>query len=59
MAQEKLYQLLNFRHVGRMPTVVTTNSELNDIERRIRSRLADLQTSTVYEITAPDYRIGA
>ena len=58
-AQEKLYQLLNFRHVGRMPTVVTTNSELSDIERRIRSRLADLQTSTVYEITAPDYRVGA
>ena len=57
-AEEKLYQVLNHRHLARLPTVVTSNSDINDIERRIRSRLADLQVSTVYEIVAPDYRIG-
>lgn len=57
-AQEKLYQILNHRHVARMPTVVTTNVELKDVEPRIRSRLADLKVSTGYEISAPDYRVG-
>jgi len=57
-AEEKLYQLLNHRHLQRKPTIVTTNRELKDMEPRIASRLADLQTSTVYQITAPDYRTG-
>ena len=58
-AEEKLYQLLNHRHLGRMPTVVTTNVELRQMDRRIASRLADTQISHVYEITAPDYRTTA
>jgi len=57
-AQEKLYQILNHRHLGRLPTVVTSNAEIEDIERRVRSRLADINVSTVFEITAPDYRVG-
>ena len=57
-AQEKLYQILNHRHLGRMPTVVTTNLELKEMEPRIASRLADLDAVVVYEIGAPDYRIG-
>jgi len=57
-AEEKLYQLLNHRHLQRTPTIVTTNRELKDMEPRIASRLADLQTSTVYHLTAPDYRTG-
>ena len=57
-AEEKLYQMLNHRHLGRMSTVVTTNCELSKMEARIASRLADLQVSNVHEITAPDYRIG-
>ena len=57
-AQEKLYQLLTHRHLRRLPTVITTNVELAKMEPRVASRLADLQVSTVYEITAPDYRIG-
>jgi len=57
-AEEKLYQILNHRHLGRMPTVVTTNMELKEMEPRIASRLADLDVVVVYEIGAPDYRIG-
>ena len=58
-AKEKLYQLLNNRHLQRTPTVVTTNTELRDMDPRIASRLSDLHVATVYQITAPDYRTGA
>ena len=57
-AEEKLYQILNHRHLGQMPTVVTTNLELKEMEPRIASRLADLDAVVVYEIGAPDYRVG-
>ena len=57
-AQEKLYQILNHRHLGQMPTVITTNLELKEMEPRIASRLADLDVVVVYEIEAPDFRRG-
>lgn len=55
-AEEKLYQLLNHRHVARALTVVTTNKRLGDLEPRIASRLADTEVSLLRDITAPDYR---
>ena len=58
-AREKLYQLLNYRHLGRRPTVVTSDLELTKLEPRIASRLGDLQVAAVYELRAPDYRMGA
>ncbi len=58
-AQEKLYQLLNYRHLGRCPTVVTSDLELTKLEPRIASRLGDLQVATVYELRVPDYRMGS
>ena len=58
-ATEKLYQLLNYRHLGRRPTVVTSDLELTKLEPRIASRLGDLQVATVYELRVPDYRMGS
>jgi len=55
-AKEKLFQLLNHRYTARLPTVITTNLRLNEIEARLRSRLADPDLSTVAPITAPDFR---
>lgn len=55
-AEEKLYQMLNHRHLSGAFTVVTTNKRLGDVEPRIASRLGDREVSEVYEITAPDYR---
>ncbi|HLX56657.1 MAG TPA: ATP-binding protein, partial [Ktedonobacteraceae bacterium] len=41
-ANEKLFQLLNFRYNFQMPTVITTNnSGLQGIDERIRSRMTD------------------
>lgn len=55
-AQEKLFQIINYRYTNRLPMVVTTNLPLEDIEDRIRSRLDDRDWVTVVHITAPDYR---
>jgi DNA replication protein DnaC len=55
-AEEKLYQLINYRYNGRLPTAVTTCSSLEDIETRVSSRMSDPTLSLVFYITAPDYR---
>jgi len=55
-AQEKLYQLFNHRYNARLPTVVTTNLSLDELDQRLSSRLSDGKLSKVYEIYAPDYR---
>ncbi|HEX2172063.1 MAG TPA: ATP-binding protein [Dehalococcoidia bacterium] len=55
-AQEKLYQIINYRYNARLPTVITTNTRLEDLERRLASRLMDHRLSLVFAIAAPDYR---
>lgn len=55
-AQEKLFQIINYRYINKLPIVVTSNLELRDIEGRIRSRLEDPELSTIVPIKAPDYR---
>jgi DNA replication protein DnaC len=58
-AQEKLFQLLNHRYNRRLPTVVTTNQRLEEIEARLRSRLQDIDLVNRVVILAPDFRSGA
>ncbi len=55
-AQEKLFQIINYRYTNKLPTVITTNLMLDEIESRIRSRLQDDEFLTHIRITAPDYR---
>ena len=55
-AQEKLYQLINYRYNARLPMVITTCLSLEEIEPRISSRMVDPRISLVFNITAPDYR---
>jgi DNA replication protein DnaC len=55
-AQEKLYQLINYRYNARLPMVATTCLCLDEIETRISSRMVDPRISLVFNITAPDYR---
>ncbi len=55
-AQEKLYQIFNFRYNARLPTVITTNEELESIEIRIRSRMVDPGLARIVHILAPDFR---
>lgn len=55
-AQEKLYQIFNHRYNNRLPTVITTNLELEAIEIRIRSRMVDPGLTEIIHIAAPDFR---
>jgi DNA replication protein DnaC len=55
-AQEKLFQIINYRYINKLPLVVTTNLALDEIEARIRSRLRDPSLVTTVRILAPDYR---
>jgi DNA replication protein DnaC len=55
-AQEKLFQILNHRYNGRLPTVITSNQRLEELDPRTTSRLVDPDLSQVYEIVAPDFR---
>lgn len=55
-AGEKLYQILNFRYNAQLPTVITTNYHLEEIDARLRSRINDQDLCQIYMILAPDYR---
>jgi DNA replication protein DnaC len=55
-AQEKLFQIVNYRYINKLPLVVTTNLDMDEIEARIRSRLADPELVSAVRISAPDYR---
>jgi DNA replication protein DnaC len=51
-----LFQIINYRYINKLPTVVTTNLILDEIESRIRSRLQDADFVTHLRILAPDFR---
>jgi DNA replication protein DnaC len=55
-AQEKLYQLINYRYNARLPMVVTSCLSLEEIETRISSRMVDPKIGMVFNINIPDYR---
>lgn len=57
-AQEKLFQLLNHRYNAQLPTVITTNQNLDELEPRLRSRLMDVALVDHLHIIAPDFRSG-
>jgi DNA replication protein DnaC len=55
-AQEKLFQILNYRYNARLPTVITSNQRMEDIDLRIRSRMVDPDLTQLLIILAPDFR---
>lgn len=60
-AQEKLYQVVNYRHVAGLPTVVTTDQPIDALQAahpRIVARIADPHAGTILVILAPHYRLG-
>jgi DNA replication protein DnaC len=58
--KEKLYQLINYRHNARLPTVITTQYSfdqiLQGVDPAISSRLVDKENSVPFNIMAPDFR---
>jgi DNA replication protein DnaC len=57
-AQEKLYQVINYRYNARLPMVVTTNCSTDEIDNPIASRFIDGKISLIFHITAPNYYSG-
>jgi len=46
-AEEKLFQLINYRYNALLPTVITTSSTSSALDGRIVSRITDGQVSTI------------
>jgi DNA replication protein DnaC len=57
-AQEKLYQVFNYRYNAKLPTVITMAQEIDKVDPRLRSRILDQRRCTVFAIIAPSYRGG-
>ena len=55
-AQEKLFQIINYRYINQLPLVVTTNLSERDLDERIQSRLNHPELVKTVKILAPDYR---
>jgi DNA replication protein DnaC len=55
-AQEKLFQILNYRYNAKLATVVTIQGTMDNIPDSWASRMNDAKVSLVFEIMAPDYR---
>lgn len=51
-AEEKLYQLLNYRYTARLPTVITLSVTEEELHERLRARMLDGTWSVVFVITA-------
>lgn len=58
-AQEKLYQVINYRYNAQLPTVITTNCSTDEMDSPIASRFIDPKISTLFHITAPNYWAGS
>jgi hypothetical protein len=48
--------LIDYRHLNKLPTVMTTAKYLDELDPRILSRVQDTRLCTVCAITAPGYR---
>lgn len=55
-AKEKLYQVLNYRYNAQLPTVITTNLALEEMDPALQSRMSDQEYCGVLAVMAPDYR---
>ena len=55
-AREKLFQIMNHRYNLRLPTVITSNGNLDKLDPRLHSRLQDVVLCRRVLIEAGDYR---
>ena len=57
-AKEKLFQLVNYRYIAELPTVVTTTLTMSKLDPKIGMRFMDSSLCTLFEIEAPPYMGG-
>lgn len=54
-AKEKLFQILDYRYVAQLPTIITTAKPLKELDERMQSRLMDRRRCLNFEIKGPTY----
>lgn len=54
-AREKLFQIIDYRYVARLPTVITTANNLETLNERIRSRIQDDRLCRIFALTGTSY----
>jgi len=57
-AQEKLYQVINYRYNAQLPMVVTTNCSTDELDSPTLSRFIDPHISLIFHIEAHNYVAG-
>lgn len=55
-AREKLYQLFNYRYNARLPTIITTATQIDEIDPRLAARMLDQSRCTFFFLEVPSYR---
>lgn len=55
-AQEKLFQIFNYRYSAELPTVITTSNFTDKVDPRLVSRMQDTRLCTILPITVPAYK---
>jgi DNA replication protein DnaC len=55
-AQEKLFQILNYRYNARLASVITVGRPLDELPESWVSRMYDDKVSLIFQMEAPDYR---
>src|SRR5919204_2672740 len=56
-AQEKLFQILNHRYTANLPTVITTNEPISQLDERLRARLEDRAICVRIDVISPDHSV--
>lgn len=54
-AKEKLFQIMDYRYLRQLPTLITTAADFEDLDPRIRTRLFDDRRCLLVEITVESY----
>lgn len=51
-AKEKLFQIVDYRYMEKLPTVITTSETMDELDYRFVTRLADKRLCTIFAIEA-------
>ena len=54
-AREKLFQLINFRYTALLPTIITTSTNIKQIEPWLYTRIMDANRCQFLPVIAPSY----
>ncbi len=56
-AREKLFQILNHRYTANLPTVITTNEPIGQLDERLRARLEDRLRVSRVDLISPEHLV--